>query len=453
MQKPEAGAPVVNPMIAQRAPIAAWLVLALLMLASIVSFVDRQVVAIVVEPMKADLGISDSQIGWLYGVFAVFYAIAAWPIALMADSKSRKHIIAAGIFFWSVMTIACGLSRNFWQIFLARIGVGVGEASLSPATVSMVGDLFPRGQIPMAMSVFQTAAVMGSGLAFLIGGVVLGVVEQADPLVIPGFGQLSPWQQTFVYVGTPGLLLAFLFLFLKEPKRRVPASSESTLPILKEFYRVNRRLVVCHHLGFVAFALLGFAFVFWSVSYFVRVHGMPAAQASQIFGWIFLITGPIGPVAAAFLARYLNQRGHKDGNIVAGMIAGCLAVPCIIAIQFMPSATWAFVAYIPAMILVNAPFGLANGSLPVIAPSAIHAQVAAIYLFVGALGNLLGPPIAGYFNEVVFPQVDGVRYSIIVVSLIFGCIGGAFLQAGRRAYATALERVDAETDEGATAAR
>jgi len=117
VQKPEAGAPVVNPMIAQRAPIAAWLVLALLMLASIVSFVDRQVVAIVVEPMKADLGISDSQIGWLYGVFAVFYAIAAWPIALMADSKSRKHIIAAGIFFWSVMTIACGLSRNFWQIF------------------------------------------------------------------------------------------------------------------------------------------------------------------------------------------------------------------------------------------------------------------------------------------------------------------------------------------------
>ena len=102
----------------------AWLVLALLMLASIISFVDRQVVAIVVEPMKADLGVSDTEIGWLYGVFAVFYAIAAWPIALAADRYSRKHIIAAGIFFWSVMTITCGLSRQYWQILLARVGGG-----------------------------------------------------------------------------------------------------------------------------------------------------------------------------------------------------------------------------------------------------------------------------------------------------------------------------------------
>ena len=107
------------------------------MLASIVSFVDRQVVAIVVEPMKADLGVSDTEVGWLYGVFAVFYAMAAWPIAFMSDQKSRKHIIAAGIFFWSIMTVACGLSRQYWQIFMARIGVGVGEASLGPATVSV----------------------------------------------------------------------------------------------------------------------------------------------------------------------------------------------------------------------------------------------------------------------------------------------------------------------------
>ena len=158
-----------------RAPWTAWAVLALLMLASIVSFVDRQVVAIVVEPMKVDLAISDSQVGWLNGVFAVFYAIAAWPIALMADSKSRKHIIAIGIFFWSVMTIACGLSRHFWQVFVARIGVGIGEASLGPATVSMTGDLFPREQIPLALSVFQTAAVMGSGIAFIIGGGLSGL--------------------------------------------------------------------------------------------------------------------------------------------------------------------------------------------------------------------------------------------------------------------------------------
>ena len=428
-----------------RAPWTAWAVLALLMLASIVSFVDRQVVALVVEPMKVDLAISDSQVGWLYGVFAVFYAIAAWPIALMADSKSRKHIIAIGIFFWSVMTIACGLSRHFWQVFVARIGVGIGEASLGPATVSMTGDLFPREQIPLALSVFQTAAVMGSGIAFIIGGFVLEIVQGAEPLVLPVVGELKPWQQTFVYVGLPGLLLAFVFLLLKEPTRlQAPASRTASMRVLKGFYRQNLLAVACHHLGFLSLALLGYAFVFWSVSYFTRVHGVDAAEAAQNFGWIFLLTGPIGPVAAAMFARKLSDRGLRDANIIAGMVAGCLAVPAIVLIQFAPSAAWAYALYVPAMIFVNAPFGIANGSLPVIAPSVIHAQVAAIYLFVVSIGNLLGPPIAGYFNEVVFPEADGVRYSIISLTLGFGVLGVLMLQMARRPYAAALDRMEAE---------
>ena len=177
------------------------------MLASVVSFVDRQVVAIVVEPMKADLGVSDTEIGWLYGVFAVFYALAAWPIALAADRHSRKFIIASGIFFWSVMTIACGLSRQYWQILFARVGVGVGEASLGPATVSMVGDLFPRSQIPLALSVFQTAAVMGSGVAFLIGGVVLGMVEGSQPMILPVVGELGALAANICICWCPGFVV------------------------------------------------------------------------------------------------------------------------------------------------------------------------------------------------------------------------------------------------------
>ena len=420
-----------------------WLVLALLMVASIVSFVDRQVVAIVVEPMKADLGVSDSQVGWLYGMFAVFYALAAWPIAYAADSRSRKHIIAIGIFFWSLMTVACGLSRQFWHILLARIGVGIGEASLGPATVSMVGDLFPRDKIPLALSIFQTAAVMGSGVAFIIGGVVLGIVNQAEPLTLPYIGELQPWQQTFVYVGLPGLVLAAGFLFLREPERRQTPQPRGSVALLREFYRTHRLALSLHHFGFLAFALLGYAFVFWSVSYFVRVHGVEAATAAQNFGWIFLLTGPLGPILAALFARWLIQRGHADGNIVAGMVCGLLAIPCIVLIQFAPSVTVAYLLYIPAMIFINAPFGLANGSLPVIAPARIHAQVAAVYLFVVSLGNLLGPPIAGYFNDVVFPEADGVRYSIISLTLVFGVLGGVLLQLARRPYALAWQRAQA----------
>ncbi|MGA1104964.1 MAG: MFS transporter, partial [Pseudomonadales bacterium] len=181
----------------------AWFIVFVMILASLIAWVDRQVVAIVVGPMQEDLGIGDTEVGWLYGVFALFYAAAAVPIAVLADRYSRKHLIAIGIFLWSLLTISCGLAKNFWQVFLARIGVGVGEATLTPAATSMISDYFPRKDVPLALSVFQAGPIIGSGLAFIIGGMVLELVQGAPPMVLPVVGELKPWQQTFVWVGLP----------------------------------------------------------------------------------------------------------------------------------------------------------------------------------------------------------------------------------------------------------
>ena len=153
----------------------------ILILASLIAFIDRQVVAIVVGPMQQDLGVGDTEIGWLYGVFALFYAMAAIPIAQLADKKNRAYIIAIGIFLWSLMTIACGLTRNYWQILLARIGVGVGEATLSPSTTSLIGDYFPRKDVPLALSIFQIGPIIGTGIAFIIGGIVLVSCNRPTP--------------------------------------------------------------------------------------------------------------------------------------------------------------------------------------------------------------------------------------------------------------------------------
>ena len=424
-------------------PAYAWAVVGVLVLAALVAFIDRQVVAIVVDPMKADLGVNDAQIGWLYGVFAVFYAVAALPIAWLADRRSRKLIIAVGIFFWSLMTMACGLSRSFWHVLAARIGVGVGEATLSPATTSLVGDLFPRQRVPLALSVFQTGAIMGSGIAFIIGGYVLGLVQETTPLTLPFFGELRPWQQTFVYLGAPGLLLALLFALLREPARRSGAQAgDGRLDDLAMFYRSNLKTLALHHLGFLSLVLAGYAFVFWTVSYFVRVHGYEEAEASLIFGWIFLIAGPTGPILVALLARRLSDRGAKDANIVSGMAGGAAAILIILAIQFTPSAFWAFVLYIPAMAAINSPFGIAAGALPVITPPNLRAQVAAVYLFVNSVGMFLGPPITGAFNEYVFPEGEGVRYSLVIVSSTFGLLGLTLLQLARKPYAASLQAAD-----------
>ena len=201
-----------------------------------------------------------------------------------------------------------------------------------------------------------------------------------------------------------------------------------------------------HHFGFLSLILAGYAFVFWTVSFFVRVHGYDAAEASQIFGWIFLVAGPLGPVLVAMLARRLSDRGRRDANILAGMLGGATAIPIVLLIQVAPNAAWAFALYAPALIAVNSPFGIAAGALPVITPPHLRARVAAVYLIVGSLGMLLGPPIAGTFNEYVFPQVEGVRYSLVTVTTIFGLLGITLLHFARRPYAASLEEAEQRDD-------
>jgi MFS family permease len=426
-------------------PWLAWSVVALLVFASLVAFVDRQVVAIVVEPMKQDLGLTDAEVGWLYGVFAVFYALAALPIAWLADNRSRTATIGIGVAFWSMMTAGGGIAQNFWQLLLVRMGVGVGEATLTPATNSLLGDYFPREKLPLALSVYQLGPIIGSGLAFVIGGVVLATVMNLEPMTIPGIGTLHPWQQTFVWLGLPGLALAVVFFVMREPVRRVPVrrgEGRGFGPLLA-FYRENTRTLVFHHFGCLFLNLMGYAFVFWTVSFFVRVHGLAAADASQTFGWIFAVFGSLGPLLMAILGRSLERRGRADANITAAMVGGMLAIPFMVAVQFAPNATVAFWLYAPAMCFINSPFGIANGALPVIAPPPIRAQVAAVNMLVIAFGMMVGPPLAGYFNTTVFPGPDGVRYSIITLVLVFGCLGCALLWLARAPYAESYRRMRA----------
>ncbi|MEC8030018.1 MAG: MFS transporter [Pseudomonadota bacterium] len=423
----------------------AWFVVFLLIIASLVAFMDRQIVAIVVGPMQRDLGVGDTQIGWLYGIHALFYAFAAIPIASLADTRSRKLIIAIGVFFWSLMTIICGLTKNYTQIFIARIGVGVGEATLTPSTTSLIGDYFPRKDVPLAMSIFQAGPIIGTGIAFIVGGFVLQLVEGASPLVLPIIGELVPWQQTFLYLGVPGILLAFVMLLIREPVRR-PSESKiegaTNTEELIAFYRDNSKTIIFHHIGNLSLLMTGFAFVFWSITFFVRVHDMDASHASQIFGWIYIFFGPLGPLLIAYFAKNQSQKGHYDANMTAGMLGGIITIPTILLIQIAPSPLWAFIFYAPALAAVNSPFGIAAGALPVITPPHLRARVAAVYMLTGAIGMMFGPPLAGAFNEFIFPGEDGVRHSMITMTCFFGLLGVLFLHMGRKHYALSMKNAE-----------
>src|ERR1700735_997165 len=201
---------------------AAWYSVAVLMLIYIFSFIDRSAISLIVEPMKRDLQISDTQIGLLQGsAFAPLYTFLGLPIARLSDRHSRRAIIAAGVFIWSIMATLCGLARTVMQLFVARIGVGVGEAALSPAAYSVITDSFPRSKLGSAFGVYNIGITIGAGIAFLVGGIVVAAVSHAGAsYTLPLFGEVRAWQMVFIVTGAPGILLPLLLLTFREPARR-----------------------------------------------------------------------------------------------------------------------------------------------------------------------------------------------------------------------------------------
>ena len=201
---------------------AAWYALFVLMVCYTLSYIDRQILAFLVEPLKHELEITDTQIGLLQGIyFAMFYTFVGLPMGWLADRYSRRNIVAAGVLFWSVMTVLSGAARSYLTLSLARMGVGLGESTTNPCAFSMISDFFPKEKLSTALSVYMMGIQLGSGLALIIGGVVVQAVMQMPPMDLPWLGTLSPWRLTFFAVGLPGLVFALLVLTFKEPARRL----------------------------------------------------------------------------------------------------------------------------------------------------------------------------------------------------------------------------------------
>ena len=259
----------------------AWYVVGVLTVAYIFSFIDRQIINLLVEPIREDLQLTDTQISLLQGIaFAMFYTLMGIPIARLADAANRRAIIAAGVFLWSLMTVMCGLAKSFGQLFAARIGLGIGEAALSPPAFSLFTDYFPPGKVTRAIAVFSGGSFLGAGLAYIIGGYVVDFVTGLDVVDIPVFGQIRTWQMAFIAVGLPGILLALLVLSLREPARRgllgdQPGAVPKGIPIREiiAFLRKNRRAYGHHFIGASMFVMLAHAILSWAPAFFIRKYG------------------------------------------------------------------------------------------------------------------------------------------------------------------------------------
>ncbi len=424
-------------------PRAGWYAVGILFIAYTFSFADRYILSLLIAPVKADLGLTDTQVSLLIGfAFAIFYTGMGIPIGRMVDRYSRRTIIAAGVALWSLMTAACGLARSFGTLFLARIGVGVGEAALSPAAYSMIADLFPPNRLGRALGVYSTGVYIGAGLAFIIGGTVVQAISDAAGITLPIVGTVKPWQAVFIFVGLPGLLVAAMMYTIPEPIRRADAAGSDDTPPLGDVFRFTLqhiRLYGCLFTGFGLLAVVFNSIVVWTPALLARLHDMPPGVAGPLLGLIIMVFGSAAIFGGGWLADTLLVRGHKDAIVRVGMIAGIGTAPLALA-PLASSATTMLLLYCPLMFFAAFGYAAAAAGVQQVTPNRMRGVMSALYLFaVNIAGIGLGPTLTALLTDYVFGNEADVGKSIALVVATASVGSALVLYAGIKPFRARAE--------------
>lgn len=457
-------------------PAQGWYTVGVLIVVYLVALVDRQIMTLLVQPIRRDLGLSDTQLSLLIGLaFAVFYTVLGVPIARLADRRPRRTIIAVGVFFWSVMTAACGLAQNYWQLFLARIGVGVGEATLQPSAYSMLADYFPPRQLGRAIGTYASGLFLGGGLALIVGGAVIKVLSGTDAVTLPGIGNIYAWQVAFLVVGAPGVLLtAVVMATVREPPRRglSRASTASGAPSsagaagewrsagkpaaggklvaagepvaaaeLVPFMRTNVRTLGAI---FAAFSLGGIAvvgYLAWLPELIRRNYGWNIADVGFVFGLQMAVFGTAGTLFGGWYVDRLTRRGHEDAAMRASIVVFVLLVPLVMLPPLMTNAAIGVALLAPLMFVIGMQQGYSPIALQLIAPNQLRAQLVAVYFLVAQVCALgFGPTVFALVTDYVFGRDDALRWSMALAGGACCTLALVFLVWGRSAYCESVQR-------------
>jgi MFS family permease len=403
----------------------AWYAVGVLFVAFILSFIARLILSLLVPSLKlppeqGGLGLSDADIGVLQGPgFVLFYALVGIFIGRLADRYSRRGIIGAGIGTWSLMTVACGLAQDFNQLLGARVGVGIGQSALSPAAYSMIADLFPRERLGRALGVYQAGGLIGTGLAFLVGGLVIRAVSTSAGVTLPLVGNVAGWQFAFIAVGVPGLLVALLLRTLPEPVRRSPGGAAGTglsLGAVFGYVFARWRVYWQHYLGFAFLAMPYTIIAAWAPVLFQRVHGYTPPEAGLRLGAVLLVASPLGVLAGGFLADKLQQRGHRDGALRVGIGTAAVLFPASIAATLVTDASLALLLFAPFVFCASLSLAMPPAALQVVTPGPLRAQVSAIWLLVlNLVTGLVGALGVGLLNQFLFASDAAIGRSMALL--------------------------------------
>jgi len=431
-----------------------WYAVFVLSLGMMVTYLDRGIMVLLVEPIKHDLRLSDTQMSLLMGfAFICFYLLIALPIARLVDYKSRRAILGIGTAIWSLTTALSGLARSFGQLFVCRVGVGVGAACSSPAAFSLLADLFPREKLPRAFAVVFFGGFIGEGLSLLVGGTVANSFLQAPPRTLFLLGTLSGWQTTLLVVGLPGLLVAALMATMHEPIRRgrsvssdpKTAARMQPLPIkdVIAFMFKNAGIFLPIFVSMGISAALAFGTRSWAPAFYMRNFHWTLAKYGLVQGLISLTIMPLGSLTGSFFAERLAVK-HDDANMRTVLIGQLLALPGLALFPLMPTAPLAIAVSACGTFFAFWTMAPMNAALQIVTPNQMRGQVTALFLFVyNVIGSGLGPTFVALFTDFLFHSEKLLGHSIFVATLSLGSLTALIMWLGVKPYGRAIAQIRA----------
>lgn len=425
-----------------------WYVVVLLMLVFILSYFDRFILSLVVDPLKESLDLSDFQIGLLLGpAFSAFHVLVAIPLGLLADRTNRKWLLIAGIVIWCTMTTASGFVAAFIPLLLLRLGLGLGEAVVSPCSVSIISDYFKRKERARAISLYMAGPYLGAGLAFLAGGALVAWLHDVGHVTIEGLGTFAPWQMTFLLVGAPGLFFVLLMLTVKEPTRKDllkadgtgEKSANSAMKFMAKRWKGYGVLILGSTCNYAMSTL-----TLWNVPLFGRVYGWDVLEIGAVTGLFYFTAGPIGTALAIWASKALGK-GNELGAFRTLILGLCITIPASALYPVMPTAQLAVVLMFLAFIGKSAATAGGPSALQLITPGEMRSRSVAIFnTIITIVGPLLGPPIIGYFTDWTGdPAMIGAVLCGFVIAVGAPTLIVMFLT--QRHYAALVEEISAST--------
>jgi MFS family permease len=429
-----------------RAGFRAWLSIAILLLLTFSNNIDRNIIGLLVDLIKADLKVTDFQFSLLHGLaFGLFYALASLPMGWAADRYSRRWILFWGASFWSICTAACGLAQTYIHLFVARFGVGVGEATLNPSAYSLVSDLFPRRRLTLALACLASGAAIAAGLGSAGGGYVIRWAQDMG-----GFAGYAPWQVVFWIVGLPGLVIApLVFLIPRHVDHSRGRGSEDAGPKVRadqgagflSWLGGHKLYFLCLSFGVGAHTSLGTTAI-WIPAFLARTQGLDIAQIGVLVGLITGLPTLIGYLGSGWLVDYLVSKGYRDVQLKYLVVnTFLLTVFGTLAYAFATSLT-AIVILLSCASLMLPCAGPAIAHLHMAAPAAIRGRSTATFMMIMHVsGTVVGPSAAAFFSDFVYGGPEHIGSGLATVYALFGTVGvllfATALKPSRRAAADA----------------